>query len=46
MVQDIRDVYFYISFAIKKKYGSEEPFYVYKYGNIVDNEPENIQDNK
>lgn len=48
MVQDIRDVYYYISFAIRKNYSpnEEEPFYLYKYGQNCNNEPMNIQDNK
>jgi len=34
MVQDIRDMYFYISFAMKRPFEAQKQFYMYKYGNI------------
>ena len=40
MVQDVRDVYFYVSFAIKRNYDESSPFCIYKYGSIPQNEPE------
>jgi hypothetical protein len=31
-VQDIRDAYYYISFAMKRPFNIHEPYYLYKYG--------------
>jgi hypothetical protein len=44
MVQDIRDVYYYVSFAIAKQYKHDSPFYVYKYGNVLEDEPADVRD--
>ena len=44
MVQDVRDVYFYVSFAIKRNYDESSPFCTYKYGNTPHDEPKEVQD--
>jgi hypothetical protein len=44
MVQDVRDVYFYVSLAIERHFHKESPLYLYKYGRMLEDEPGDVQD--
>lgn len=44
MVQDVREVYYYVSLAIEKGFQEDSPFFLYKYGNVLEHEPEDVQD--
>ena len=46
MVQDIRDAYYYISFAMKRPFNPQDPYYLYKYGNQPESEPQDVLNSK